>query len=179
MLKPVPDHIKEQLLILFIGFNPSLKSAECGHHYANASNRFWSILYQAGLTPRKYSPEEDQKLLELGYGLTNIASRPTRAAKDISREEYSTGREALRALINQFQPAIACFVGKGVYCHYSGRRQIPWGVQEEGVVKGVLDFVAPSSSGLVRISMKEIVAIYKQLKHLMDELGWPPHVSEE
>jgi len=38
-----------------------------------------------------------------------------------------------------------------------------WGKQLESVVPGVSDFVAPSSSGLVRMKLDEIIAIYKQL----------------
>ena len=37
----------------------------------------------------------------------------------------------------------------------------------ESVVEGVLDFVAPSSSGLVRMSMQDITAIYRELAQLI------------
>jgi TDG/mug DNA glycosylase family protein len=72
------DHIKQDLSILFIGFNPSLVSGEVGHHYANKHNRFWKILYEAGITDRLYKPEEDFLLLNKGIGFTNIVSRPTK-----------------------------------------------------------------------------------------------------
>ena len=75
--RPVPDYLRPGLKILFVGFNPSLRSAEVGHHYANPNNRFWTIIYRAGLTTRKYLPQEDHRLLELGYGFTNIVERPT------------------------------------------------------------------------------------------------------
>ncbi|PKM81607.1 MAG: hypothetical protein CVU89_08930 [Firmicutes bacterium HGW-Firmicutes-14] len=39
--KPLPDIINSGLKILFIGYNPGLRSAEKGHHYAGRSNRFW------------------------------------------------------------------------------------------------------------------------------------------
>jgi double-stranded uracil-DNA glycosylase len=92
----IPDYIQKELSILFVGFNPSLRSGEIGHHYANPRNRFWMILYRSGLTPRLYKPEEDYKLLELGYGLTNIVERPTKSAADITEEEYKAGRQLLR-----------------------------------------------------------------------------------
>ena len=59
--------------------------------------------------------------------------------------------------------SFVCFVGKGVYQQYSGRKVAAWGKQLESVVPGVIDFVAPSSSGLVRMKVDEIIAIYKQL----------------
>ena len=45
MLKPIPDHLANNLQILFVGFNPSIRSAETGHHFANPNNRFWKILF--------------------------------------------------------------------------------------------------------------------------------------
>lgn len=163
----IPDHLQEGLRVVFVGFNPSLRSGETGHHYANPNNRFWTILYQAGLTPRKYRPEEDRQLIELGYGLTNIVARPTRAAAEISPEEYEQGRQELLDKIRRFRPRVVCFVGKGVYEQYSGRKNISWGVQAEGKVPGVKEFVAPSSSGLVRMSLPEVVAIYRELRALL------------
>lgn len=160
------DHIKKNLDILFVGFNPSIRSGETGHHYANPNNRFWTILHQAGITPRKYAPTEDFKLLDLNYGLTNIVSRPTVGAADITREEYRTGREELKRKIEVYKPKIVCFVGKGVYQEYSGQRKIAWGIQDKPVVPGTTDFVAPSSSGLVRMKLEEIVAIYSELHSL-------------
>ncbi|HQA08264.1 MAG TPA: G/U mismatch-specific DNA glycosylase [Syntrophomonadaceae bacterium] len=163
MRRLVPDHLRSGLKIVFVGFNPSLRSAEVGHHYANPSNRFWTILFKAGLTPRKYRPEEDHLLLEMGYGFTNIVERPTRTAAEITREEYQRGRQELRAKIQYYQPKTVCFVGKGVYQEYSGQHQIPWGLQTHSIIEGTLDFVAPSSSGLVRMTLDEVVDIYRGL----------------
>jgi len=167
MLKPVPDILDENLKIIFVGYNPSLRSSVTGHHFANPSNRFWNILYRAGLTPRKYSPEEDGDLLELGYGITNIVPNPTRAAAEITKQEYKNGGVELYRKIAYYRPRIACFVGKGVYEKYSGRKDVTWGKQEKPLVSGVIDFVAPSSSGLVRMKLDEVVNIYANLKGLL------------
>ncbi|MCQ4086504.1 mismatch-specific DNA-glycosylase [Saccharibacillus sp. JS10] len=160
----VDDHLDYGLSVLFIGFNPSLRSGETGHHYANPRNNFWRILEQSGLTPRRYHPTEDQDLLKLGFGFTNIVARPTRGVEDIAREEYKEGREILRKTLSTYLPKIACYVGKGVYTEFSGRKKANWGFQPQSQVDGVIDFVAPSSSGLVRMPMKEIVEIYTELR---------------
>ncbi len=159
----IPDHLEHGLDIVFIGFNPSIRSSETGHHYANPTNRFWKILYQSGLTPRLYHTEEDGSLLELGYGLTNIVERPTKDASEITKEEYREGRILLKEKLETYRPRIACFVGKGVYQQFSGKKKVPWGWQEESTVPGVRDFTAPSSSGLVRMKVDEISAIYRTL----------------
>ncbi|KUP21588.1 mismatch-specific DNA-glycosylase [Paenibacillus sp. DMB5] len=171
-MEEVPDHLENGLQIVFIGFNPSIRSGELGHHYANPRNNFWRILQQSGLTPRLYEAAEDGELLKLGYGFTNIVARPTVGAEDITREEYNAGRELLRGKLEQYRPQIACFVGKGVYTEFSRRPKAEWGFQTaEPVVDGVREFVAPSSSGLVRMPMSEIVGIYRQLYDFIQEKG--------
>lgn len=162
-MQSIPDHLSPNLKILFVGFNPSIRSSETGYHYANPSNRFWKILYEAGLTPRKMLPEENSQLLELGFGLTNIVARPTKEAVEISKDEYQIGAEKLKKKISRYQPQAVCFVGKGVYQQYSRKRQISWGEQAEPVIPGIVEFVAPSSSGLVRMKVDEIVEIYRGL----------------
>ncbi|MBM7716853.1 TDG/mug DNA glycosylase family protein [Bacillus thermophilus] len=169
-MESIPDHIKENLRVLFIGFNPSIRSGETGHHYANPTNRFWTILQLSGLTERKYSSEEDYKLLDLGYGLTNIVAKPTKNAAELTKAEYEAGRKALIQKISRYKPKIACFVGKGVYEQFSRQKNIPWGKQQRSVVPGTIDFVAPSSSGLVRMKIVEIAAIYRELKELLSQL---------
>ncbi|CAM4001369.1 G/U mismatch-specific DNA glycosylase [Mesobacillus thioparans] len=169
-MKPIPDHLRKNLDIVFVGFNPSIRSSETGHHYANPNNRFWKILHDAGITPRKYESSEDHNLLELGYGMTNIVSRPTKAADEITKDEYLQGKLELRKKIEEYRPKLVCFVGKGVYQQYSEKKEIPWGKQDESVVAGTIDFVAPSSSGLVRMKMDEIVEIYSQLPKWIDQL---------
>jgi len=168
-MNPVSDHLKEGLKIIFVGFNPSIRSSELRHHYANPNNRFWKILYESGLTSRKYPAAEDEKLLEIGYGFTNIVQRPTKAADEITKEEYNEGREILKKKIEHYRPTVVCFVGKGVYQEYSKLKSIPWGRQQKSVVPYTIDFVAPSSSGLVRMKLDEIVAIYKELADLISE----------
>jgi double-stranded uracil-DNA glycosylase len=159
----LPDYVKANLDILFVGYNPSIRSAETGHHFANPNNRFWKILHESGLTPYKFRATEDYQLLGLGYGLTNIVARPTKTAQEITKEEYRLGKVELIDKIEKYKPRIICFVGKGVYQEYSGQKVIKWGIQEKQVVEGTVDFVAPSSSGLVRMNMEEIIAIYHQL----------------
>lgn len=169
-MEPIVDHLRENLDVIFVGFNPSIRSSETGHHYANPNNRFWRILFESGITPRKYDTTEDYQLLDLGFGMTNIVARPTKAADEITKEEYLQGKQELKQKIETYHPKIVCFVGKGVYQQYSGKKELPWGRQEESVVPGTIDYVAPSSSGLVRMKMDEVVGIYKGIPELLEKL---------
>ncbi|MFE8694835.1 mismatch-specific DNA-glycosylase [Cytobacillus sp. FJAT-53684] len=169
-MNPISDHLSENLDLIFVGFNPSIRSAETGHHFANPHNRFWKILYESGLTPEKFDAKEDYRLLELGYGLTNIVSRPTKAADEITKEEYQKGREELKKKISFYKPTMVCYVGKGVYQEFSCKKSLPWGKQMESVIPGIIDFVAPSSSGLVRMKLEEVLAIYREIPLLLREV---------
>lgn len=165
----VPDHLDHGLQVVFVGFNPSLQSAETGHHYANPRNNFWRILFRSGLTPRLYKPSEDGELLKLGYGFTNIVARPTRGVEDIEPHEYAEGREILRDKLLRYRPHVVCFVGKGVYTQFSKCAKADWGFQQEPFLQGQHEFVAPSSSGLVRMKMDEIIAIYAALAEAISD----------
>lgn len=166
-MKEVPDIIAPNLKILFIGFNPGCRSAETGHHFAGHSNKFWKLLSFSGLTPYQFKPEEDSKLLTLGYGITNIVARPSRAAAEITKEEYQIGRVVLKDKLQRYRPQIACFAGVGVYREFIGRPGIVCGRQPEGAVAGVTDFVVPSPSGLTRILFQDQLVYYQELMRLV------------
>lgn len=160
----VADSLGKDLVIVFIGFNPSPTSALAGHPYAHRSNRFYRILYESGLTPILHVPEEHREMLTLyGYGFTNIVARTTRRADELSADEYATGRRIVVAKLKRFRPHIACFVGKGVYRPYSGRSAFPYGFQTQVAQTDSCEFVGPATSGLVRMPLAEQVAIYRVL----------------
>src|SRR3954451_15871966 len=112
MLGPI---VAPGLRVLFVGINPSLRSAEVGHHFARPGNRFWPTLHAAGFTPRRLRPEEDHELLAYGIGVTNIAARPTRAADELSREELLSGAAALEATVREHRPGLVAVVGLTAY----------------------------------------------------------------
>lgn len=57
-----------------------------------------------------------------------------------------------------------------VYTRNTAAKKLPWGTQEEPVVPGTIDFVAPSSSGLVRMKIDEIIQIYAEIPELLKTL---------
>lgn len=165
-MQEVRDIIRPGLNILFIGFNPGVRSAETGHHFAGPSNRFWKLLHTAGLTPRQLRPEEDELLLGLGCGITNIVARPTRTAAEITRDEYRAGRAVLLNKLVRFQPRIACYAGIGVYKELTGSKTVACGRQPVPVAPPVTDFVVSSPSGLNRAPFAEQLKYYILLRRL-------------
>ena len=108
------DLLRPGLRLVFCGYNPSLASGRSGHHYAHPANRFWRVLFTAGITDRLYKPEEDERLLEFGIGFTNLVPRPTRRPDELTRAEIRTGAEALRAKLERFRPRAVAYTGIGV-----------------------------------------------------------------
>lgn len=167
----VRDIIRPGLTILFVGFNPGLRSAETGRHFAGPSNRFWKLLAASGLTPRQLRPDEDDELTAHGCGIVNIVDRPTRAAAEITKDEYRRGRELLRQKLLRFRPLVAAYAGIGVYQEFAGVREVACGPQPRPVVEGVADFVLPSPSGLNRMLFADQLRYFAELREFASALG--------
>ncbi len=158
------DLLKPGLAFVFCGYNPSLTSGQSGHHYAHPGNRFWRVLYASGITERLYKPEEDEQLPDmLGIGFTNLASRPTRRADELTREEIRAGAKELRTKLERFEPRVVAYTGIGVYKWFRATSKVSWGVQDDPAVPGVTDVVVPSPSGLNRMRFEELVEHYRAL----------------
>jgi TDG/mug DNA glycosylase family protein len=157
------DLLVPGLKLVFCGYNPSLTSGCSGHHYAHPGNRFWRVLFTSGITNRLYEPGEDERLLDLGIGFTNLCSRPTRRADELTREEIRAGADALRAKLERFQPRAVAYTGIGVYRWFRATSKVVWGLQDTAAVPGVTDVVVPSPSGLNRMRFEELVDHYRTL----------------
>ena len=162
------DLLVPGLRLVFCGCNPSLTSGRSGHHYAHPGNRFWRVLFASGITDRLYRPEEDERLPDLlGIGFTNLASRPTRRADELTREEIRAGAGELRDKLEQYRPWAVAYTGIGVYRWFRATSKVGWGLQESPAVPGVTDVVVPSPSGLNRMSFEELVEHYRALTPLL------------
>lgn len=119
--RPLPDYLAPDLKLLFVGINPGLISAAAGHYYANPRNSFWRLLYEAGLTPVPLRPEDDFRMSEFGYGLTDIVKRPSGGAGDLKRREFFDNRERLLRLVKRFNPRAVCFNSKTAFEGFFGQ----------------------------------------------------------
>lgn len=169
--KHLNDVISHNLSILFSGINPSLYSAAVGRHFARKNNRFWSTLHQAGLTPRLFSPFEENKLLEHGMGLTDVVERATRAESNLSITEKRRGIKLLRKKLVEYKPRVIAFVGIGVYRDAFMQRNVKEGLQPFSLA-GSAVFVLPSTSGLnATWTSSKLTAIFKELKEFAYKEG--------
>ena len=151
------------LRVLFCGINPGLYSAATGHHFARPGNRFWPALHASGLTPRRLQPWEEDELLSLGFGLTNLVARATAGADELGAAEFVAGRKRLAAKVRRYRPRTVAFLGLGAYRHAFGRPQATLGPQPEPF-EGATVWVLPSPSGLnANYQMAALVKLFRSL----------------
>ena len=155
--------IAPDLKVLFCGINPGLYSAATGFHFARPGNRFWPALHAAAFTPRVFHPSENQALLELGYGLTNLVNRGTAAADELAFAELVAGGKKLAAKVRRYRPRTVAFVGLGAYRIAFGRPKATLGLQPEPL-EGAEVWVLPSPSGLnANYQLPELIKLFRQL----------------
>ena len=163
--KPLPDVLGPDLRVLFVGINPSIRSAERGHHFARPGNRFWPTLHAAGFTPRVLSPDEDGALPALGLGITNVVDRPTRAAAELSDAELHEGFARLGRLVARWTPGVVAMVGLGAWRTVSGDRAAGVGLQPGADVGGRPVWVLPNPSGLnASYQLPDLARLYGELR---------------
>jgi double-stranded uracil-DNA glycosylase len=143
----IPDVIGPGLRVLFSGINPGLYSAATGHHFARPGNRFWPALYRSGFTPRLFRPEEQEELLELGLGITNVAPRATARADELTARELRDGGQELLAKAVRMRPAWLAVVGVTAYRTAFGQPRAAVGPQDLTAGRTRL-WVLPNPSGL-------------------------------
>ena len=142
------DRVGPRPRILLVGINPSLRSAEVGHHFASPGNPFWRLLYAARLVSTPFTYRDDARLPSHGLGLTNIVPRPTRAASELTRAEYVAGRLRLARLIARVKPRTVAFVGVTVYRAFFGAAASPGPGAKDERIGTARVFVLPNPSGL-------------------------------
>ncbi|CAK7893495.1 hypothetical protein CAAN1_22S00760 [[Candida] anglica] len=57
----LPPSLREDLSVVFIGFNPGIQSSLSQHHYAHHSNLFWKLFNQSGLV---FTIEQVKKFID-------------------------------------------------------------------------------------------------------------------
>lgn len=166
--RPVEDVIAPHLRILFCGINPGLYTAWSGHHFARPGNRFWPALHLGGFTPRLLQPAEERELPALGYGITNLVSRATVAADELSKEELVEGGRQLAAKVEEYTPAVLAILGVGAYRSAFARPRAALGRQPHSI-GGTLVWVLPNPSGLnAHYTVAGLAALFADLRRAVE-----------
>lgn len=132
------------LKIVFCGTAASETSAARGEYYAGPGNKFWPVLAEIGLTPRRFSPSEYRDLLKYGIGLTDVVKG--QSGGDAQIDFKQSNPETVKQKIHQFSPSILAFNGKKAAQIFLDERRVEFGLQAQKVGTTRL-YVAPSTSG--------------------------------
>jgi TDG/mug DNA glycosylase family protein len=158
----VPDVIAPGLTVLFCGINPGLYTAAIGHHFGRPGNRFWPTLYAAGFTERLLDPSEEQELLSMGYGITNVVARATATADELSQQEIKNGGKLLQETVRDFSPRYLAILGIGAYRTAFARPKASLGLQPEPIGATKV-WVLPNPSGLNAFYNNKLAGLYREL----------------
>jgi TDG/mug DNA glycosylase family protein len=164
------DRIKPGVRILFVGINPGQRSDAINHHFAGHSNRFWRLLYESALVPEPMRAEDDDRLPEWGYGITNLVARMTPGIDTLRPEDYVAGAKILRRKIRRFEPPIVALIGVTVFRSLFGVRgsqPVTLGLQRGVRLEGSRVFVLPNPSGRnANFSYAEMLAAFRALRRI-------------
>jgi TDG/mug DNA glycosylase family protein len=168
------DRIAPGVRVLFVGINPGVRSAQMGHHFAGYSNRFWKLLWDSRLVPEPIGFEDDDRLPEWGFGITNLIARPTAGIGDLRPAEYVGGWKVLDRKIARYRPKTVALVGVTLY-----RAIVPLLVGAESrpviapltlgrtphAIHGASIFVLPNPSGRnANFTYAEMLNAFRKLK---------------
>jgi mismatch-specific thymine-DNA glycosylase len=163
-LPTLVDVLEPDLICVFVGTNPGIRTATSGHAYAHPSNMFWKLLHSSGCTDERLKPEQDVDLPRLySIGNTNIVERPSKNAAELSKAEMTAGTPILEEKVRKYRPEAICVVGKGIweaiwkwrYGKQIKKDEFHYGWQDDLEKMGKCDdwegariFVSSSTSGL-------------------------------
>ncbi len=167
--KTVPDLIAPNLKVLFVGINPGLYTAAIGRHFGRPGNRFWPALFAGGFTERLLSPYENESLLERRYGITNLVSRATARADELTSEELRAGAKSLAKKVRRYRPKIAAIVGITSYRIAFDRPAAQLGLQEERIADASI-WVLPNPSGLnAHYQPAALAKLFRELREAAEQ----------
>ena len=162
------DRIGPAVVVLFVGINPGVRSATIGHHFAGFSNRFWRLLFDARLVPERLRAEDDERLPEFQYGITNLVPRPTPGIDALRPSEYVEGLEALKQKVRRWKPRVVAFVGVTLFRSIFGIRAgqpVSLGLRRRERFEGARVFVLPNPSGRnANFSYAEMLRAFRRLR---------------
>jgi TDG/mug DNA glycosylase family protein len=144
----IPDLLRPDLDLVICGTAPSAISAARHAYYANPGNRFWRILAETGLTPRRFKPQDYPSLLDVRIGLTDVCKIAFGQDEDLPKQGFD--RDRLAAAMRRYQPRLLAFNSKRAASEFLGMptSRIRYGPVAPTAADMPPIMVLPSTSGL-------------------------------
>jgi double-stranded uracil-DNA glycosylase len=146
----LPDVLRDNLDVVFVGTAAGRRAAEIGVYYAHPGNYFWRTLWHVGLTPRRFAPQDFAKLRDVGIGFTDLSKSGCGMDHEIAAETFDLA--AFEAKMRQHQPRAVAFTSKKAASLWLHRRtdRIAYGRQKRRPEIPFEVFVLPSPSAAAR-----------------------------
>ena len=174
----VPDLVGPGLRLLFVGINPGLWTAATGAHFAHPGNRFYSALYESGLTSHRIDvssgmvPSDRRHLLDRGIGITNVVERSTVRADELNRDELVSGARRLVTKVAEWSPGVVAVAGIGAYRIGFAKPKAAAGRQPEQM-SGADVFVLGNPSGLnAHETVVTLAQAFREVAEAAGLIGW-------
>jgi len=71
-MEVLPDIVALEPVIVFCGLAGAESTRSRDHYYESPGNSFWESLHMSGLSSRRLRPDEDETVVDLGLGLTDL-----------------------------------------------------------------------------------------------------------
>ena len=173
--RTLPNLLRPGLDLVFVGINPSERSAERGHYYAHPGNAFWRLLSASPLVAAPVTPDDDASLAEarpFRIGFTDVVKRALTDSTGITNAELTESAPAFRARIRSARPRALCFTTTRAFeaAYPRAWRSGAWGRQAVPPLEGAEVWVMPSPSGLAAGHHGKAAVV---LADIADSLGGP------
>ena len=144
-MEVLPDLVAREPVIVFCGMASTRSCKVREHYYASPGNNFWEMLHASGFTDRRLRPEDDEAVLALGLGLTDLVRHdevdPPTYELDELVAKVATWRPEILAFSSK---TVAAVVARELGHRRPGLGEVDWEVAGAGV------YVLPGTSGANR-----------------------------
>ena len=131
------------------------------------------MLFDSKLVPEAIRAEDDVRLPEWGYGITNLVARPTPGIDTLKPGEYQAGINILARKVRRARPRIVAFLGVTLFRAIFNRRpsvRVAPGLQRERF-EGSRVFVLPNPSGRnANFTYPQMLTAFRRLRALDSRL---------
>ncbi|MEP6843508.1 MAG: mismatch-specific DNA-glycosylase [Pseudolysinimonas sp.] len=164
----LPDLMGPGTRLLFVGFNPGLRSVAVQAPFSLRSNRFWATLYRAGILNRLVDASEGMDaadrahIIARGVGLTSLVRGATARADELTPAELVAGAHDLERRVTASPPHVVAILGITAYRIAFGVKAAVPG-EQSALIAGVPIWVVPNPSGLnAHATPTSLAAAYRQ-----------------
>jgi TDG/mug DNA glycosylase family protein len=121
--RTLPDYLRPNLDLVFIGINPGSYSVQRGHYFARTTSRFWPAFSASKLSqPMRQAldlntllPIHDEMLPRFGIGLTDVVKRPSGNAAELTSADFQRWAPLLLEKLRRYRPQVVGFHGLTAY----------------------------------------------------------------